>query len=76
MQKSARMHISGQSSGDPLLSKKVCAHLETELLSDSQRVEYLPKFLWGKALDVVERNRGCSYKVLIQTLQERFGCPA
>ena len=36
----------------------------------------MPKFLQGEALDVVERNRGCSYRVLIQTLQERFGRPA
>ena len=33
----------------------------------------LPKFLTGEALEVVNRNRGCSYKELLKTLGERFG---
>ena len=34
---------------------------------------YLPKFLTGDALEVVNRNRGCSYEELLKTLEERFG---
>ena len=46
---------------------------ESELLSDAQKVEYLPKFLCGKALEVVRRNRGCNFKTLMDTLEERYG---
>ena len=44
-------------------------------MSDAQRVEYLPKFLYGDALEVVRRNRSCSYDDLIKTLKNRYGRP-
>lgn len=48
-------------------------HLESDLLTDAQRVEYLPKFVTGEALEVVKRNRGCSFSDIMKTLEERFG---
>ena len=34
---------------------------------------YLPKFLTGETLEVVNRNRGRSYEEILKTLEERFG---
>lgn len=59
----------------PFFRDQTRTHLESELLTDAQRVEYLPKFLKGEALEVIKRNRGCSYKDLMKTLEERFGKP-
>ena len=59
----------------PFFRDQTRTHLESELLTDAQRIEYLPKFLKGEALEVIERNRGCSYKDLMKTLEERFGKP-
>ncbi|KAL9979138.1 hypothetical protein ACROYT_G016753 [Oculina patagonica] len=51
-----------------------CHPLEkSDLLTDAQRVEYLPKFVTGEALEVVKRNRGCSFIDIMKTLEERFG---
>lgn len=65
--------FSGNPSEFPFFQAQVQAHLESRLLSDAQKVEYLPKFLTGEALEVVKRNRGCSFKVLMETLEDRYG---
>ena len=65
--------FAGNPSEFPFFRGQVRTHLESELLSDAQRVEYLPKFLTGEALEVVRRNRGCSFKVLMETLEQRYG---
>ena len=65
----------GNPSEFPFFRKQVRDHLESSLLPDVQRVEYLPKFLSGEALEVVKRNRGCSYTDLIKTLENRYGRP-
>lgn len=57
----------------PSFRHQVCTHLERELLTDTEHVNYLPKFLKGEALEVIEWNRGCSYNDLKKTLEERFG---
>lgn len=67
--------FSGHPADFPFFRDQVCTHLESELLTDAQRVMYLPKFLTGEALDVPNRNRGCSYQELLKTLEERFGQP-
>ena len=59
----------------PFFRDQVLTHLETDLLTNLQRVEYLPKFRKGEALEVIERNRGCSYYDPMKTLEERFGRP-
>lgn len=43
------------------------------MFTDVHRVEYLPKFVSGEALEVVKRNKGCSFCDIIKTLGERFG---
>ena len=65
--------FSGHPADFPFFRDEVRTHLESELLTDAQRVMYLPKFLTGEALEVVNRNRGCSYEELLKTLEERFG---
>ena len=57
----------------PFFRDQIRTHLESALLTDAQRVEYLPKFVTGEALEVVKRNRGCSFNNIMKTLEERFG---
>ncbi|XP_031550293.1 uncharacterized protein LOC116287752 [Actinia tenebrosa] len=58
--------FSGKPSGFPFFCAQIKNHLEGDLLIDAQRVEYLPKFLIGDALEVLKRNRGCSYETIVQ----------
>lgn len=58
--------FSGHPADFPFFRDQVRTHLESELLTDAQRVMYLPRFPTGEALEVVNRKRGCSY-------EERFG---
>ena len=44
-------------------------------MSDSQKLEFLSKFLTGEAYKVVERVSGCSYNVVLNILHERCGQP-
>lgn len=67
--------FSGKPSEFPFFRAQTKNHLEGDLLTDAQRVEYLPKFLTGDALEVLKRNRGCSYETIVQILEERFGRP-
>ena len=57
----------------PFFRDQIRTHLESDLLTDAQRIEYLPKFFTGEALEVVTRNRGCSFNDIMKTLEERFG---
>ena len=57
----------------PFFRDQIRTHLESDLLTDAQRVEYLPKFVTGEALEVVKRNRGCSFNDIMKTLEEHFG---
>ena len=45
-------------------------------MNDSQKLEFLPKFLCGEAYEVVERVSGCSYDSVLRILHERYGPPA
>ena len=65
--------FSGNQVDFPFFRDQIRTHLESDLLTDSQRVEYLPKFVPGEALEVVKRNRGCSFNDIMKTLEERFG---
>ena len=67
--------FSGNQADFPFFRDQVHTHLESELLTDAQRVKYLPKFVKGEALEVIERNIGCFYSDLMKTLEERFGRP-
>ena len=50
--------------------------LEDGLLSDAQKIEFLPKFVTGEAYDVVERSARCSYEDIVANLEDRYGQPA
>ena len=65
--------FSGNPADFPFFQQQIQTHLESDLLTDAQRIEYLPKFVTGEALEVVKRNRGCSFKDIMKTLEERFG---
>ena len=67
--------FNGNPADFPFFKEQAHTHLESELLTDAQRVEYLPKFLKGEALEVIKRNRGSSYSELMKILEERFGRP-
>ena len=65
--------FSGNPAEFPFFREQVRTHLESDLLTDAQQVEYLPKFVAGEALEVVKRNRGCTFNEIMKTLEERFG---
>ena len=48
---------------------------EDGILNDSQKIEFLPKFLSSEAYVVVERVSGCSYDSVLRILHERYGRP-
>ena len=50
--------------------------MEDGLLSDAQKIEFLPTFVTGEAYDVVARSAGCSYEDIVANLEDRHGQPA
>ena len=65
--------FSGNPVDFPFFRDQIRTHLESDLLTDAQCVEYLLKFVTGEALEVVKRNRGCSFNDIMKTLEECFG---
>ena len=45
-------------------------------MNDSQKLDFPPKLLSGKAYEVLKRVSGCSYDSFLRILQERYGQPA
>ena len=45
-------------------------------MNDSQKSEFLPKFLSSEAYEVVERVSRCSYDSVLRILHDRYGHPA
>ena len=45
-------------------------------MNDSQKLEFLHKFWFGKGYEVVERVSGFSYNSVLRILHERYGQPA
>ena len=66
----------GKPADFPTFRKRLIDILEDGVLNDSQKVEFLPKFVAGEAYETVKRATGCSYPDIIANLQERFGQPA
>ena len=50
--------------------------MEDGLLSDAQKIEFLPTFVTGETYDVVARSAGCSYEDIVANLEDRHGQPA
>ena len=68
--------FSGKPSDYPTFRNRVGDNLEDGILNDSQKLEFLPRFLSGEACEVVERVSGCSYDSVLRILHERYGQPA
>ena len=68
--------FSGNPSDYPTFRERLCDNLEDEVLSDSQKLEVLPKFVTREVYEVLERETGCSYEAIMEILHERYGNPA
>ena len=68
--------FSGNPSDYPTFRDRLRDNLEDEVLSDSQKLEFLPKFVTGEVYEVIERVAGCSYEAIMEILHERYGNPA
>jgi hypothetical protein len=66
----------GKPSDFPTFRKRLIDNLEDGVLNDSQKIEFLPKFVSGEAYETVKRVAGCSYPDIIVILQDRYGQPA
>ncbi|XP_028416298.1 uncharacterized protein LOC114540222 [Dendronephthya gigantea] len=60
----------------PTFRKRLIDKNEDGILNDSQKIEFLPKFVSGEAYETVKRVTGCSYPDIVAILQERYGQPA
>ena len=68
--------FSGNPSDYLTFRERLRDNLEDEVLSDSQKVEFLPKFVTGEAYEVLERVTACSYEAIMEILHEHYGNPA
>ena len=68
--------FTGNPSDYPTFRDRIRDNLEDNVLTDSQKVEFLPKFLAREPLEVVERVSGCTCNEIITILEERYGQPA
>ena len=68
--------FSGNPSDYPIFRDRLRDNLEDGILTDSQKLEFLPKYLAGEAYEVVERISGCSYDAVLDILHARYGQPA
>ena len=68
--------FSGNPSDYPTFRERLRDNLEDEVLSDSQKLEFLPKFVTGEVYEVIQRVAGCSYETIMEILHERYGNPA
>ena len=59
----------------PTFRNRLRDNLEDGILNDSQKWEFLPTFLSGKAYEVLQRVSGCSYDSVLRMLHERYGQP-
>ena len=70
------MKFSESAADFPVVRRRIRDNLEDGLLSDAQKIEFLPKFVTGEAYDVVARSEGCSYEYIVANLEDRYGQPA
>ena len=68
--------FTGNPSDYPTFRDRIRDNLEDNVLTDSQKVEFLPKFLAHEPLEVAERVSGCTYNEIITILEEKYGQPA
>ena len=68
--------LSGSAAYSPVFRGRIRDNLEDGLLSDAQKIEFLPKFVTDEAYDVVARSAECSYEDIVANLEDRCGQPA
>ena len=66
----------GSAADFPVFRRRIWDNLEDGLLSDGQKIEFLPKFVTGEPNDVVARSAECSYEDIVANLEDRCGQPA
>ena len=71
-----QVKFSGSAADFPVFRRRIRDNLEYGLLSDAQKIEFLPKFVTGEAYDVVARSAECSYEDILANLEDRCGQPA
>ena len=52
----------GSAADFPVFRRRIRDNLEDGLLSDAQKIEFLPQFVTGEPYDVVARSAECSYE--------------
>ncbi|KAK3726801.1 hypothetical protein QZH41_007206 [Actinostola sp. cb2023] len=67
--------FTGNPADYPTFRNRLKDNLEDGILSDTQKSEFLPKFLSGEAYEVAERISGCSYEDTMKILEQRYGQP-
>ena len=70
------VQFSGNPSDYTTFRERLHDNLEDEVLSDSQKLEFLPKFVTGEVYEVLARVAGCSYEAIMEILHERYVNPA
>ena len=70
------VQFSGNPSDYTTFRERLHDNLEDEVLSDSQKLEFLPKFVTGEVYEVLARVAGCSYEAIMEILHECYGNPA
>ena len=65
--------LSGSAAYFPVFRGRIRDNLEDGLLSDAQKIEFLPKFVTDEAYDVVARSAECSYEDIVANLEDRCG---
>ena len=68
--------FSGNAADFPVFRRRIRDNFEDGLLSDAQKIEFLPNFVSGEAYDVVARCAGSSYEDIVANLEDRYGQPA
>ncbi|KAK3727750.1 hypothetical protein QZH41_005214 [Actinostola sp. cb2023] len=67
--------FTGNPADYPTFRNRLKDNLEDGILSDTQKSEFLPKFLSGETYEVAERISGCSYEDTMKILEQRYGQP-
>ena len=60
--------FNGNSADFPTFRRRLIDNLEDGILNDSQKIDFLPKFVLGEAYKTVKRVTGCSYLDIVTFL--------
>ena len=71
LQEMQPVKFSGSAADFPFFRRRIVDNLEDGLLSNAQKMEFLPKFVTGVAYDVVARSAACSYEDIVANLEDR-----